>query len=238
MDYINIDLNSENGESSKHVNRLIPTLEPVEGATYVITHDIDVVMDHNNYTTSYKYLEYPEINDYVYYKVEPCKHYKLVPYVKYSYKPANEQLADPSRVQLVGKYSSQLCDIFDVDVVWNVTMDGTPGYEMSFGLEGTGVLQHNTEIHNPTWNNVNFINSWKKLPKLTRICFTYDKCKILGKRNPTWTFKNITTGTEKVIKSKYGMYLFTEAGDYSITLELYDSNKNKYIATKNYLTII
>lgn len=238
VDYVNIDLNSENGESTKHINRLIPTLEPVEGATYVITNDINVVLDHNNYTTSYKYLEYPEINDYEYYKVEPCYNYKVVPYVKYSYKPANEQLADPSRVQLVGKYNSQLCDIFDVDVVWDVTMDGTPGYEMSFGLEGTGVLQHNTEIHNPTWNNVNFINSWKKLPKLTRICFTYDKCKILGKRNPTWTFKNITTGTEKVIKSKYGMYLFTEAGDYSITLELYDSNKNKYIATKNYLTII
>lgn len=236
----NIDLNSENGESTKHINRLIPTLEPVESYedSYVETTSIDEVLDHNNYETSYKYLQYPEKNVYEYYKVTPCYNYKLIPYVKYSYKPANEQLADPSRVQLVGKYNSQLCDMFNADVIWDVVMAGTPGYEMSFGLDGTGVFQHNTEIHNPTWNNVNFINSWKKLPKLTRICFTYDKCKILGKRNPTWTFKNITTGTEKVIKSKYGMYLFTESGDYSITLELYDSNKNKYIATKNYLTII
>lgn len=267
VNYANIDFDSENGESTKHINRLIPTLEPVDGMTiedYTPASNLrnaqytykDVMCSYikedfpenperykeinkQRFQTSFVYYEYPLINEYEYYKVVPCYHYKLVPYVKYSYKP-DKNMPDPTRLQFVGKYSSQLCDIFNVDVVWDViiTSENTIAGETSFGLEGTGVFQHNTEIHNPTWNNVNFINSWKKLPKLTRICFTYDKCKILGKRNPTWTFKNITTGTEKVIKSKYGMYLFTEAGDYSITLELYDSNKNKYIATKNYLTII
>lgn len=235
IDNADIDVDSSDGESTKHINRLIPTLTPVVGVNYTETNNIDEVLDHDNYTKSYMYKQYPQKKLYNFYKVIPCTRYRLIPYIKYSLKP--DLVSHPYRMQLTGKYNTQLCDIFDVDVVWNVVMN----YEetiASFGLKDTGVYQHNTEIHNPTFNNVKFINSWKKLPKLTRICFTYDKCKILGKRNPTWTFKNLTTGTEKVIRSKYGMYLFTEVGDYSITLELYDSNKNKYIAIKNYLTIV
>ena len=188
------------------------------------------------YNNSYKYLQYPEKNTYDFYEVIPCTKYRLIPYVKHSIKP-EETMPDPYRMQIIGKYTTQLCDIFDVDIIWDISINGEEKVA-SLGLNDTGVFQHNTEIHNPTFNNVNFINSWKKLPKLTRICFTYDKCKILGKRNPTWTFKNLTTGTEKVIKSKYGMYLFTEAGDYTVTLELYDSNKNKYIIKRNFLTIV
>ena len=235
IDYSTVDDDSSDGKSTKYVNRLIPTREPVDGVNYTETNDESVALNRNNYHISYCYKQYAEKPQYDYYKAKPCTEYILEPYEKHSVSPdSNAQLDGPDRIQIVGKYNSQICDIFDVDLIFETSN----GYKESFGLENSGIVQHNTEIHNPTWNNVNFINSWKKLPKLTRICFTYDKCKILGKRNPTWTFKNLTTGSEKVIKSKYGMYLFTEAGDYTVTLELYDSNKNKYIATKNYLTII
>ncbi|MBR4589615.1 MAG: hypothetical protein IKO36_03035, partial [Bacteroidaceae bacterium] len=175
-----------------------------------------------------------EKNIYEYFNVIPCYKYKVIPYIKYHIKPDND---DPQRVLIIGKYNSMLFDLFDVNVVYEVNNHNNIN-KISLGCEHPGIIQHNTEIHNPTWNDVNFINSWKKLPKLTRICFTYDKCKILGKRNPTWTFKNLQTEKEIVIKSKYAAYLFKESGNYSVSLELYDSNKNKYIATKNYFTIV
>lgn len=237
--YVNagkIDVVDEDGSTStKYINRLTPTREKIDGIEYTEITDESIALKHENYRNSYCYLQYAKIPQYQYYKAEPCENYKLMPYIRYAHTPDG----NPERMQIIGKYNSQICDVFDIDLAFTVSINGEEQEELrSFGFEGTGITQHNTEIHNPTWNNVNFINSWKKLPKLTRICFTYDKCKILGKRNPTWTFKNLTTGSEKTIKSKYGMYLFTEAGDYTITLELYDSNKNKYNTTKNYLTII
>lgn len=230
--------------SSVFADRTIPTRNPIDGIEYIETDDKNEIMDNNNYTKSYCYNQFIETPIYEYYMPVPCTKYVVLPYIKYTYKPdinpEHPVQADPIKLQISGKYLSQLCDIFDVSLCFVVAEDGVqddPGIYRDFGLSDTGIVQHNTEIHNPTWNNVNFINSWKKLPKLTRICFTYDKCKILGKRNPKWTIKNTTTGTEKIINSKYCTYMFVEPGDYSITLELYDSNKNKYIGTKNYLTI-
>lgn len=171
------------------------------------------------------------IPEYEYFKVVPCTSYKVSKYFTTSHKP--DTTATAEKLQLIGKYPSKLFDMFNIYVCYESNEK-----VYAFDANEYGIIQHNAEIHNPTWNNSHFINSWKALPKLTRICFTYDKCKILGKRNPKWTFKNITTGEEKVIESRYGVYMFKESGNYSITLELEDSNENKYIATKNYLTII
>lgn len=216
-------------------NRLVPSTEPVPGIEYIQTDNYDEIIKPENYTESYEYYQYPLKPNYDYYEVIPCAEYKLIPYEKTSIKP-DTTLPNPTKVQFIGKYNSQICDMLNVSIVYSYTYENEE-YEFSIDLKDTGIIQHNTEIHNPTWNNVHFLNEWQKLPKLTRLFFTYDKCKILGKRNPVWTIKNITTGTEKVIHSKYGVYLFNESGDYSITLELHDSNKNKYIARRNMLTI-
>lgn len=230
---------SGSGIITKNINRLIPTLEPIPGINYISTDNYSDVTD--NYQISYEYHQYPEKSIYNYYKVVPCTNFKLIPYTYSTLKP-DTIINSPYRLQLIGKYNSQLCDLFDISIIYNATKVNSESqdeeiYLVELDSNINGILQHNTEIHNPTWNNVKFINNWKKLPKLTRICFTYDRCKILGKRNPIWTFKNNTTGNEITIRSKYGSYLFTESGDYTIKLELYDSNKNKYIGIKNYLTI-
>lgn len=92
---------------------------------------------------------------------------------------------------------------------------------------------------NPTWNSVKFINNGMKLPKLTWAMFVYDKCKIKGKDKPIWTIKNVSDNevSDIYFGSKYLTFLFKNPGNYEITLELTDSNGNKYKKGRNILII-
>jgi hypothetical protein len=69
--------------------------------------------------------------------------------------------------------------------------------------------------------------------------FVYDKCKIPGKTNPRWIIKNTTNSrvADIYFESKYLTYLFKEEGNYEITLELTDTNGNKYKKGRNILII-
>ena len=69
--------------------------------------------------------------------------------------------------------------------------------------------------------------------------FVYDKCKINGKSKPRWIIKNTTARNTSDIyfESKYLTYLFQDPGKYEITLELTDSNGNKYKKGRNILII-
>ena len=92
---------------------------------------------------------------------------------------------------------------------------------------------------NPTWNTAKFINDGKVLPPLTWAMFVYDKCRIIGKQEPRWTISNTTDASVADIyfNSKYLTYLFKNPGRYVITLELTDSNGNKYKKDRNILNI-
>ena len=92
---------------------------------------------------------------------------------------------------------------------------------------------------NPTWGTAKFINDGKVLPPMTWIEFVYDKCKIVGKEAPRWTISNTTNSSVADIyfESKYLTYLFKDPGKYMITLELTDTNGNKYKKGRNILNI-
>jgi hypothetical protein len=93
--------------------------------------------------------------------------------------------------------------------------------------------------NNPTWNTAKFINDGKVLPPMTWAMFVYDKCRIVGKDEPKWTITNTTNSSAADIyfNSKYLTYLFKDPGKYVITLELIDSNGNKYKKDRNILNI-
>ena len=93
--------------------------------------------------------------------------------------------------------------------------------------------------NNPTWNTAKFINDGKSLPPMTWAMFVYDKCRIVGKTEPRWTISNTTNSSVADIyfESKYLTYLFKDPGKYMITLELTDTNGNKYKKGRNILNI-
>ena len=92
---------------------------------------------------------------------------------------------------------------------------------------------------NPTWGTAKFINDGKVLPPMSWAMFVYDKCRIVGKDAPRWTISNTTNSSVADIyfESKYLTYLFKDPGKYMITLELTDTNGNKYKKGRNILNI-
>ena len=92
---------------------------------------------------------------------------------------------------------------------------------------------------NPTWGAAKFINDGKVLPPMTWAMFVYDKCQIVGKDGPRWIISNTTNSSVADIyfESKYLTYLFKNPGKYMITLELTDTNGNKYKKDRNILNI-
>jgi PKD repeat protein len=74
---------------------------------------------------------------------------------------------------------------------------------------------------------------------MTWAMFVYDKCRIVGKDGPKWTISNTTNSSVADIysESKYLTYLFKNPGKYMITLELTDTNGNKYKKDRNILNI-
>ena len=92
---------------------------------------------------------------------------------------------------------------------------------------------------NPTWSTAKFINDGKVLPPMTWAMFVYDKCRIVGKEGAKWTISNTTNSSVADIyfESKYLTYLFKDPGKYMITLELTDTNGNKYKKGRNILNI-
>lgn len=93
--------------------------------------------------------------------------------------------------------------------------------------------------YNATWADLKVINYGKELPKLSFVTFTYDKSLINGKDRPIWKITNNSNPNWEDIyfTSVYLTYLFKEAGNYTITLQLQDTNTNKYEFAKNMIII-
>lgn len=85
---------------------------------------------------------------------------------------------------------------------------------------------------NGSWNDVKVINDRTVIKPFTEVVFTYTKCKINGKRKPTWTLLNNNTGETWTSNKEWFDHIFKSKGEYTLTLELYDINENKFTGTR------
>lgn len=120
------------------------------------------------------------------------------------------------------------------------------GKEYSAHYDFEEVILTNGSVHrgqhyvsrNPTWNDTIFFESHATVSKLTHVTFSLDKTMMPGKTKPKWTLKNLTKNSPDIYyDNMWFTYLFKEAGSYSLSLELEDSNGNKNSITKNIITV-
>ena len=159
---------------------------------------------------------------------------------KYVYNLVLDTASREIFIQAVSKYFGFYGDFIDVDVVdvngericSNLTGAAT-------GCESLITRKGGHFSSNPTWNTAKFINDGKVLPRMTWLMFVYDKCRIPGKDAPRWKIRNTTDSSfaDIYFESKYLTYLFKKKGKYEITLELIDSNGNKYQKSRNIVVI-
>ncbi len=93
--------------------------------------------------------------------------------------------------------------------------------------------------YNPTWSDLKVVNDSATLPQLSFVTFSYDSSLINGKDRAVWKITNNSDPNWEDIyfNSVYLTYLFKNSGNYTITLELQDSNTNKYELAKNMIMI-
>lgn len=79
----------------------------------------------------------------------------------------------------------------------------------------------------------------EEISPLTHVVFSYDHSLVPGKNNPKWTLVNNNDNINEDIYSynRYFSYLFKNRGNYTIKLELQDSNKNLYTVQRNLITV-
>lgn len=213
-----------------------PTREPFSGVNYITATDIEEIRDNIDANHNYKLPIPVEVDEYDYFEPMIVRNYKMSNYQRLEITPDDE--STPVKIQLVGKYNSKSCDIIDEVVVGYITtINGDDITIINEYATDEMISIRKAQINNPTWNDANFINEGVVLPPMTRVCLSYDKSRILGKRNPSWKIKKEDSSFEKVVNGKYLNYVFKDRGNYTICLSLEDSNTNKYYSEKNYIII-
>jgi len=87
---------------------------------------------------------------------------------------------------------------------------------------------------NATWNSLDVLYYQRDVKPFTQIYFNYDISWMPGYKNPKWKITKVGTGEEVFTwLNKYMVYLFTDEGEYNISLELEDTNGNIKTITKN-----
>ena len=87
---------------------------------------------------------------------------------------------------------------------------------------------------NATWNSLDILYYQRDVKPFTQIYFNYDISWMPGFKNPKWKITKVGTGEEVFTwLNKYMVYLFTDEGEYNISLELEDTNGNIKTITKN-----
>mgnify|MGYP001261707725 CR=1 FL=1 len=165
---------------------------------------------------------------------------------KYIYNVVLDASNNEKFIQAVSRYYGEFGDFQSVDIV-DVNGDRvcpSTGNLPTGATGGTGCpsiiyRSGQSRSSNPTYNTAKFVNDGKVLPPMTWLMFVYDKCLIPGKAKPRWTIRNTSdlNGTDIYFESKYLTYLFKTPGKYRITLELTDTNGNKYKKGRNILVI-
>ena len=146
-------------------------------------------------------------------------------------------------IQATARYAGKYGDFTSIDMIDQngnrICRESTSADIVATGCESIIFDSGQSRTNNPTYNTVKFLNDGKVLPRYTWAMFVYDKCKIAGKKNPKWRIKETTgkTGIDIYFESKHLTYMFKEKGKYEISLELEDSNGNKYSTTRNMVVI-
>lgn len=92
--------------------------------------------------------------------------------------------------------------------------------------------------YNPTYNDVRFISGHADLSPATHVVFSFDKTKMPGISKYAWKLTNNTLNDSDIYyNNQWFTYLFSKKGDYSVELELTDSNGNTNNIKRNILTI-
>ena len=99
------------------------------------------------------------------------------------------------------------------------------------------------EIHfisyNPDFRDTYIINSQATLHLLNHLTFSYDLTNMPGVVSHKWKLTNNTLNIDDIYyNNQWLTYLFKYKGDYTVELELTDSNGNKNKTTKNILKIV
>lgn len=99
------------------------------------------------------------------------------------------------------------------------------------------------EVHqityNPTYDEIDIFSDWRKVNKSTHVTFSPDYSKMPGIKLKKWTITNNTYPDNSDIY--YGdivlTYLFRNPGNYTISLEVEDTNGNVNTTHRNILTV-
>ena len=162
---------------------------------------------------------------------------------KYIYNVVLDASSNEKFIQAVSRYYGVFGDFKKIDMVDvddnRVCPTSVTGATGATGCDSIIYKKGQSRSDNPTWNTAKFVNDGKVLPPMTWLMFVFDKCLIPGKTNPRWTIRNTSdiNGTDIYFESKYLTYLFKTPGNYRITLELTDTNGNKYKKGRNILVI-
>ena len=93
--------------------------------------------------------------------------------------------------------------------------------------------------YNPDFNDTFVFNSQATLHSLNHVTLSYDLTNMPGIKKQRWRLINNTLNLSDIYyDNQWLTYLFKDKGDYSIELELVDSNDNINKTTKNILKII
>ncbi len=143
---------------------------------------------------------------------------------RYVYNAVLDENNEVKYILAVAKFAGKGADINSIS--------GTPGKVIIEKWK-------NSRVTNPTWDNLNLLDTYKILKPFTYISFSYDKCKIPGKTKPLWTIKNNTNDNFSNIyfNQKQLNYMFTENGNYTISLAIEDTNGNRKQIDKNLIII-
>lgn len=90
-----------------------------------------------------------------------------------------------------------------------------------------------------SYNDTVISSSQQIIPKFTPVMFSFENCRIPGKKNPKWTITNDESGVIQVISTSPNlMWNFTKDGNFSVSLELEDSNGNRASGNKTSFVVI
>lgn len=122
----------------------------------------------------------------------------------------------------VGKIDSRTYDFDDVSIT-----------------NGTIIGKVNYVSYNPTFDDVDIFNTWRNINKSTHVTFSLDNSKMAGLKLKRWNIINNTYPEKSDIyySDMVLTYLFKYSGDYTISVEVEDTNGNTNIINKNILKV-
>jgi hypothetical protein len=128
-----------------------------------------------------------------------------------------------------GVYTGESFKIIATKVPYNSYDNYTIKYYNAYGTKTARSITTNA-----TWNSLDVIYYQTDIRPMTQLYFNYDISLMPGFKNPVWTIRDSKTN-ELVFtwENKYLVYLFTNIGEYNVSLQLEDTNGNIKTITKN-----